>query len=335
MRLTNRFGSASVQPLGAMLHDCVFRIDDREVRPLFDAPWRGDTGPDFDALPPIVQGLGSEWPCVPFGRTPGTMELSSEWEASDAVAWDDWAHGFSSNNEWHLDRLSPSALRATIRYHETTPIQRLVRDVRLLDDRPGLALSLTVHARQEARFPLGLHPVLSMEGAAPETMQLKIPDRARVWSFPVDAEPGRNHFTPNQQNRTLHQVETCEGENTSIQNMPPRGQTEDLLMLTDTNGEIGLSNPVLGCVTTVQWDVDQLPGCLLWVSNGGRNYYPWNGRVAALGIEPVASTFDLGFGHSLSRNTPLYKQGQQTTVTVRPGAPLVCNYAILVTPDPD
>ena len=30
-----------------------------------------------------------------------------------------------------------------------------------------------------------------------------------------------------------------------------------------------------------------------WQSNGGRDYFPWNGRNYCVGIEPIASAFDL------------------------------------------
>lgn len=334
MRLTNKYSKVSVQPLGAMLHSCVFRLKNgREVRPLYDAPWREDSGPDFNALPPIIQGLGSEWPCVPFGRPAGNLPLPPEWVGSGAEAWDNWAHGYSSNSDWQLERLTEGALRATIDYPTNTPIQRLEREVCLLEGSSGLALSLTVYARRETTFPLGLHPILSMEGTDPEALQLIINEDARTWSFPVDVEPGRNHFVPNQQNRPIGAVATCAGGLADIRAMPPEGQTEDLLFLSGTDGVVGLVNRARGCITTIKWDSGQLPGCLLWISNGGRDYYPWNGRVAALGIEPVASAFDLGVTYSLSAETPLSQKGIATAVTVSPGRPLEFKYSITVAPD--
>ncbi|MGJ8616332.1 MAG: hypothetical protein ACSHWS_05790, partial [Sulfitobacter sp.] len=280
MKLTNEHSEASVQPLGAMLHDCVFRLaNGRKVRPLFDAPWRGDAGPEFEAQPPIVQGLASEWPCVPFGRPSDDVSLPPEWTSSDVPNWDDWAHGYASNNKWHLERLGKSVLRAVIHYPDTTPILRLEREVRLLTCRPGLSLSLTIHARHKTRFPFGLHPVLSMEGAAPGTLRIETSEQARVWSLPIDVEPGRNHFLADQQNCALDRVAICSGGTADVRYLPPPGQTEDLLLLSGTGGSVGLSNPNMGYTTTIRWDGKQIPGCLLWVSNAGRDYYPWNGRV--------------------------------------------------------
>lgn len=171
-------------PLGAVLHDCIFRLDWRDVRPLYDAPCRGETGPDFKALPPIIQSLGSDWPCVPPGRPPDPMTLPAGWAPSDAQPWGTWTHGYASNHEWKIARLGDCALRAVIPYPQTTLILRLERTVHLSDDRPGLTLSLTVHARRETRFPQGLNPVMSKEGAALGAMRLRLADDPRGWSFP-------------------------------------------------------------------------------------------------------------------------------------------------------
>ncbi|MCY4259747.1 MAG: hypothetical protein OXC91_05750 [Rhodobacteraceae bacterium] len=334
MKLTNMHGAVSLQALGAMLHDCVFKLNGKQVRPLYDPPWRSDHGGNLDALPPILRKMGSEWPCVPFGRTQEQLQLPTEWDVSESAAdWDSWVHGYSSNSDWQLEQLNARTLRATIHYPEQTPILHLERTVELLEDMPGIALSLTIHAHRETRFPLGLHPILSMAGAASGTLRLAVPDHARVWSFPVDVEPGRGHFSPSQQDCPPGQVRTSTGDITDIRLLPPEGRTEDLLLLTRTDGAVGLVNAAQGYTTTVRWDTEHLPGCLLWISNGGRDAYPWNGRVQALGVEPVASAFDLGMAHSLAHDTPLARHGLQTSISVLPGTPFACKYTILITPN--
>ncbi|MEP3274805.1 MAG: hypothetical protein ABJN26_00740 [Stappiaceae bacterium] len=318
-----------MQRLGAMLHDCAFQPEGtQEVRPLYDAPWRGDSGPEFDAQPPIIQGLGCEWPCVPFGRSGEQLVLPSEWKTGDTQPWDDWAHGYASNNDWDIEQLDATTLKASIDYPVDTPILRLEREVRLQADRPGLFISLEIHARRETSFPLGLHPVLSMVGAAPGELQLVVPGSTRVWSFPVDVEPGRNHFSPNQQDLPLNGLKDVTDKLADPRFLPPPGQSEDLLLLSGTGGSVGLINPVQGCITTVHWDSGQIPGCLLWISNGGRDYYPWNSRVAALGIEPVVANFDLGMAHSVSSDNPIAQRGIPTTISVGPDRPFKCAYRI-------
>ncbi|WP_319532005.1 hypothetical protein [uncultured Cohaesibacter sp.] len=334
MKLENHHASLCVQKLGAMLHECRFHLPDgRTVQPLYDAPWRSCVDPDYASSDPLVSNLGSEWPCVPFGRPEsGVPELPEEWVPSDNGAWDEWAHGYASNHDWELEKVSADHLIARLIYPDTSPVRQLVRHVRLMKDRPGIALSLEVHARKAVSFPLGLHPVLSMEGIAPESMDLTVADDARAWTFPVDVEEGRSFFAPNQQNMALDSLKTSSGGIFNVRHLPPDGQTEDLIMLTESGGRISVSNPAQKCRTTLEWDPAQLPGCLLWISNGGRDYYPWNGRTAALGVEPIASVFDLGRAYSLSEDTPLAAHGIKTSTFASPDAPLMCDYSISVDP---
>lgn len=333
MRLVNERAAVSIQHIGAMLHDCVFTLKDgREVKPLYDAPWRDDTGPEYDALPPIIQKLGSEWPCIPFGRPPDTLDLPAEWIEGSAMPWDAWVHGYASNHKWDLIRHAADEVTATIQYPETTPIRKLTRVIKLLEDRAGLELSLTIDARQPTSFPIGLHPILSMDDAEAGALHLEVADSAKAWSFPIEVEPGQNSFVPNQQDIPLSDMKLMSGGVADLRVLPPKGNTEDLILLTGTNGSVGLSNAKQGCVTTMEWDVKQMPSCMLWISNGGRAYYPWNSRVSALGIEPVASAFDLGIGHSLSNNTPFSKKGIATCISISPDKPKEFRYRIFCEP---
>ncbi len=332
MRLSNERAQVSLQRLGAMLHDCAFVLDDgRTVTPLYDAPWRGDSGPDFDALPPIIRELGSEWPCVPFGRPDVAPDLPDGWTPADgADLWDDFAHGYGSNHDWTLERLTPSAARALIDYPDGAPIHRLERSVTLLADRAGLDLSLTVVAERDAAVPIGLHPVLAMDGAPPGSFRLSVPATTRAWTFPVEVEPGRSHFAPDQRSVPLGGLEDRTGAPVNARLMPPAGDTEDLLLLTGTGGRVDVMNADKGYGVSVQWEAAQFPGCLLWISNGGRDYYPWNSRVSALGVEPVAAPFDLGLAYAVSDRTPLARASVPTVVQMSSRKPFSTRYRIVV-----
>lgn len=61
---------------------------------------------------------------------------------------------------------------------------------------------------------------------------------------------------------------------------------------------------------------------ILWHSNGGRHYAPWNGRHRrVLGIEDVTAYFHYGLAESCSPN-PLSDQGIATSLYLDPGTPL-------------
>lgn len=80
------------------------------------------------------------------------------------------------------------------------------------------------------------------------------------------------------------------------------------------------------------WFALKDPGVLrqtiLWVSNGGRFYPPWNGRhTGVLGIEEVTSYFHYGLAQSAKEN-PLSREGIQTAVNLSSETPLRIRYVM-------
>ena len=60
---------------------------------------------------------------------------------------------------------------------------------------------------------------------------------------------------------------------------------------------------------------------LFWMSNGGRHYQPWNGRVrAVLGVEEITSFFHYGIGKS-SENNFLQEKGFKTCFNIEEKVP--------------
>ena len=331
IRLENKHTSAMVQPLGAMVSSAEFRIgEERSVQPFFSAPWKRGGERRNAGLPPILRELGAEWPCVPFGGPGSRQDLPEDWKSTHrAIDWDGNVHGHSSNNDWELTKISDEELRAVILYPSSSPIDKLVREIRLDQDAPTMHFTLNVHARSAAELPIGLHPVFDLAGLAPETAFLEIPDSAKAWTFPVDVEPGRGRFIADQRAVSPMRVQTALGP-ADIRALPFKTLTEDLVLLTELTGEIALAVPPRGFRAKVVWDQAQLQNCLLWFSNGGRDEHPWNGVTWAIGIEPVAAAFDLGLVQSLSRQTPLAKRVVQTFVSLSPERPWSIGYSIEV-----
>ena len=69
---------------------------------------------------------------------------------------------------------------------------------------------------------------------------------------------------------------------------------------------------------------------MLWISNGGRHYAPWNGRhVSVMGIEDVTSYFHSGLAESAGPNA-LNRRGIPTTLMLDPKHPATVNYVMAV-----
>ena len=335
MKLENRHTSIDVQSMGAMISSAEFYLENgQSVSPFFQAPWKLDNNLHKSALPALLGNLGAEWVCVPFGGPGSRNDLPGDWRPNfEAVDWDGYPHGYSSNHDWELTKLSTRALRAEIIYPNNTPIERLEREIRLHPNKPMLQLSLKIYARHVCRVPVGLHPILELSGLVPGSAFLDIPMTSEAWTFPIDVEPNRSRFAPDQ--RAMGFTAIIAGqESVDIRYIPYGTATEDLVLLTNLSSGLALHVPTRGYSVRVDWDRSKLPNCLLWFSNGGRDIYPWNGVTRVIGIEPSAACFDLGIGYSLANDTPLSNNNISTAVELTPERPWSINYSIEVTSNP-
>lgn len=329
MRLEKDALSVDVVPFGAMLADaCCTLPDGRRVRPFFRNPWRDEAG-DFDSL---TRNLSAEWPCVPFGRSNAVHGLPRDWDTADASDWNDDIHGFGARNTWDLEQVSPGHVRARIEYPDSTPIVALEREIRLDAATSTIHLRLGIDVREDCRVAIGMHPVFDLSDTAPGTCELTVGGSETAWSYPVDVEPGAGRFAPDQRGASLSSMRGSTDGTVDGTRVPFEGPSEDLLMLTDPGGKVTLHRPDRGYAVTVFWDAAALPSCVLWYSNGGRGYAPWNGRVRAIGIEPVIGAFDLGQAYSLSDRTPMAQAGIPTAACIQAGSIWETDYGIRIAP---
>ena len=326
--------SLEVQKFGAMITGGSFRLPNGVIaRPFFRNRWRED--PDTKAVDPIIRHLGAEWPCVPFGMPEMPDNLPRDWQIAQGPDWNAFIHGFGSNREWELCSTSASSLRARIEYPEPAPVRQLERSIALDPELLSVNLRLKIEMRSAARIAVGLHPVFDLVGCTQRSCTLSVSGSSESWSYPVDVEPGRSRFLPDQRGVSMESVLDRSGTPMDGSRVPLDSATEDLLLLTDPGGEVVLSVPERGYKVAVRWDPEDLPSCSLWYSNGGREFSPWNGKVRAIGIEPTAASFDLGQAASLSKETPLAKSGVLTNVAASPEAPFETEYSIAVSPHSD
>jgi len=326
MRLTHGEAWVEVDPVGAIIADATLRIDGRFVRPFFQNPWRDDLR-DMDML---TRHLGGEWVCVPFGVPQAPDGLPTDWRcAASGSDWHQYAHGFGAHSVWRLVRQDKNTLLAEIAYPDAGPIAGLRRRICLAGENE-IQLSLEIDARSDARIPVGLHPVISLEDAAPGAALIGVAGEQTAWTFPLDVEPGRGYLRPDQRGVPLSSLTATDGAQIDGTRVPYPGKSEDLVLLTSPGGLVSLTRSDLGYRVDVEWDDKDFPNCLLWLSNRGRDYAPWDGRVCAVGIEPVAAAFDLGVDHSISTTTPLAQQGVTSSIDVRKGDTWTTSYCISV-----
>lgn len=294
--------------------------DSRVVSPLHIAPWADEPlSPD---TAPILRALRGEWPCVPFGAA-NLATINSQWkkhsEQSDSVA-----HG-SSNAHWTLQSTTESFIRARIEYPRESDISALERTVRGVSGSARLAMQLAINPRVDTYIPVGLHPIFRL----PETsgaVQLIPGAFDQIWTYPGETG-GQSCFFPGEKYTSLRALPGRSGSCVDASRLPLPGCSEDLLLLTGTQGRFELRYLDQGYRVLLEWNAKDFPCVLLWISNRGRQQAPWSGRHLALGVEPVCSAFDLGVDISANDN-PLSREGIKTAIRLSAGRVWKTSYTI-------
>jgi hypothetical protein len=321
--------AGEVTALGGMLGPVRFTLaDGRKVQPFAVAPWAGDAPERLATLPPILRSLRGDFPCVPFGVPAPRHDLPPHWsKGADLAALpvDDFIHGYSANHDWHLVDRGEREIAIAVDYPDTHPVRRLERRVRA-GAGPGLEMELTIEVRRDTALPVGLHPIFALPDRA-GAARLEIPSLRGVQSFPVPVEEA-SVFQPDQYASSLSEVATRDGRSVDASALPLAVDTEELLSAHLTQGLVRLAFPDEGHAVELAWDIAVFPQCLLWLSNRGRDAYPWNGRFRAIGIEPVRSAFDLGAELSTHAETPFGEIGLATSLALERDRPFTTRYSV-------
>ena len=134
--------------------------------------------------------------------------------------------------------------------------------------------------------------------------------------FEIPAEGGYQSLKPGATFTSLSKVPMLNGGYADLSVYPARLGFEDLVMVcSDGKGPFAWSAAVYPDERMVWFalkDPAKLASTILWHSNGGRHYYPWNGRhVGVLGIEEVTAYFHYGIEPSVKAN-PISRKGIPT-----------------------
>jgi hypothetical protein len=157
-------------------------------------------------------------------------------------------------------------------------------------------------------------------------------------TYPVAPENpetfGYSMLKPGAKFSQLKRVPTMTGEWADLSRYPARRGFEDIALLATKQVSpfawVAVTFPAEGYVWFALKDPRVLRQTLLWHSNGGRHYPPWNGRhLNVLGVEDLTSFFAYGVAESARPNV-LTKLGLQTCFNLSPKKPLTVNYIMAV-----
>lgn len=322
--LATRDVKALVTELGGHVGPISFRLRGKWVQPYAIAPWHAEK---LTGCPPLLRVLRGDFFCLPFGEN--TRPYAGESHPP---------HGETANAKWRCVQQEGAHAHFQLR----TRVRRGVVDkhVRL---HPGHLALYQQHVVRDMSGPMnfGHHAMLRFpdrEAAGLISTSAFLFGQVAPRVFESPAKRGYQCLQPGAKFTSLRRVPMLAGGQADLRNYPSRRGFEDLVMLIgDANKQFAwtaVSFPHEGYVWLALKDPRVLTHTILWFSNGGRHYPPWNGRnLNSLGLEEVTSYFHYGLADSAGRNS-LRSSGAPTSKTLRRGQSLVVNYIMAAAPIP-
>ena len=296
--------------IGGQLGPVKFRLGRQLIEPFSTAPWCDKPG--ADKLIPLLRELRGDFFCAPFGAGP---------------AWRGEAHpphGETANGTWKVNSSEGGRLVATLR----TSV-RVGNVTKIIEAREGETNLYQTHLLEgfQGRMCLGHHAMLDFNRNGPgfiSTSKLRL---AQVLPAPFEspAQGGYCSLKEGAWFRQLDKVPMAAGGKADLTRFPAREGFEDLVMLHHQDADDFAWAAVVFPEKRFVWfslkNPAQLASTVLWHSNGGRHYAPWNGRHrGVLGVEDVTAYFHLGLAASLADN-PWQDKGVPTSITFTKGKP--------------
>jgi len=329
MKLRNIFGQpswtlrsdaveAAVTQTGGHLSPVAFRLGSREVRPFHVAPWAEEKlGGEF---PSILKALRGDFFCMPFGGN------ARAWKGEQHPA-----HGETANGKWTFEDLRETDGGQELRLSMETAI-RPARVEKTISLRGGQTAVFCRHVVSGAAgaMNLGHHATLKFppRGGNISTSPIAF-GQVYPGQFEEPALGGYSCLKAGAEFRSLERVPLAAGGFADLTRYPAREGFEDLVMVSARpGGDFAWTAAVFPGEGYVWYSLKNprvLASTVLWHSNGGRHYAPWNGRHrAVIGLEEVTSHFHDGLAESAEKNA-VQARGIPTTVKLSPRKPLVVN----------
>lgn len=269
------------QPRGGVLHRFAVSDEGHTVAPLHRAPWAAEEVPG-DA-PPHQAWLSGDFLAAPFGPGP------------------DGLHGLPANGNWRIVPSTPGTLRSVL--EGAVQGATVVKELSLEDDHP-FVYQRHLFIGGFGALPAANHAMISL----PHGGKLSF-SRKRWWETlaePLESTRGRSRLAYPRRAEDAAEFPAADGSTINLHRYPWGEAHEDFVAgIEDPASRLGWTavvRPEEGDLFLSLRNPLRLPMTMLWHSNGGRDYAPWNGRhTGCLGVEEGAALPMLGLS---SRETP-------------------------------
>lgn len=274
----------------------------RTLEPLHRAPWidRADLP---EGLPEGVVRLSGDFLCAPFSR--------SDVEPAPL-------HGWPANSAWDVvsDEAIPGGRRSSFRLQHKVMGAVVEKALILRDGHPFLYQEHAFTGGSGA-ISVAHHPMTEMaEGGrlafSPKRLAATPPDVTEP-----DPARGAHLLAYPARSSDLTRFPAAGGGQTDLTDYSASLRHEDFVTLVEADhggmGWTAVARKAEADVVLVLKNPAELPVTMLWISNGGRYYAPWNGRAGVLGIEDGRAA--VGHAASLGDNW-LKQEGVETAFTL-------------------
>lgn len=282
---------------GGVLRQFTVEDEGAAISPLHHAPWSPWEVPS-DA-PPHQSWLGGDFLAAPMGPGP------------------DGLHGRTANGDWQVMPAGHGTLRAVL--DGAVQGATVVKELSLGDGHP-FVYQRHVFIGGHYGLPVSNHAMISVPNGAKLSFS-----RKRWWETPgepLETTQGRSALAYPRRAEDGAEFPGADGNPVNLHRYPWGGRHEDFVSgVEDPASALGWTavvRPTEGDLVLSLKNARMLPLTMLWHSNGGRDYAPWNGRhCGCLGVEEGAALPVLGLS---SRETPdpLTAAGQPALVTLDP-----------------
>ena len=264
---------AWLAPRGGMLGPVEFTLPGgRMVQPYSLSPWY--PAEFAKSQPSLLQVLRGDFFCFPFG--------------SDATS--PQPHGPTANETWAISRAEPTVAELSLASEH--PRAKVGKRVTLRAGETNLYQEHTIIA--DGRYNFGHHPILHIPYGHTAEVRISPFRFGGVYRAPGGPPAGeRFALEPGARFTAMDAVPLAAGGAGSLRQYPIRPSTEDIVMFAGFEGPHAWTAVTLdGFVWFSLRRTADFPGTLFWMSNGGRDAAPWNGRhTRRIGVEDVCSHF--------------------------------------------
>jgi hypothetical protein len=284
-------------PVGGFLRDLHITDGTRTLAPLHTAPWV-TAGEPTDGIPVHLSRLAGDFFCAPFAAEEGASTM----------------HGWPANGHWTVQQ-SP-ALRAVLDHpvHGAT----VVKSLTLLDNHPFVYQRHTF-VGGDGHVSAANHAMVTL----PQGGTLRFSPKRWFENSPrpqeTDPARGRSALKYPARSADPRRFPRADGGTADLTTYPWTPNHEDFAIGVEATGHAlgwtAVTRHGQGDLYLSLRQAQKLPMTMLWHSDGGRDYAPWNGRHrACLGVEEGAAPQMLG----ASGPDTLAAAGQSTGLTLTP-----------------